>query len=205
MKNWIRTNIIAIIVVLALLFVILLQKCGVKHTENVINQTEIQQAVNQVKDSLQSLHYIELIANYKSGQDAEAKKTIEVKRKLAQIKISASELKFKNDSLKKLIPVTDTLCNTVVGSMQAEIDTIKAENVLLDIEAESYSRQLYLCEKQSYLKDTVILNKIDLINRSNDLNRKLSKELKAKNNWFNRNKIWIGVVVGSVGTFLIVK
>jgi hypothetical protein len=49
------------------------------------------------------------------------------------------------------------------------------------------------------------MNKTDLINQTNELNNKLTKELKVKNNWFNRNKIWLGVAAGAIGTFLIVK
>jgi hypothetical protein len=49
------------------------------------------------------------------------------------------------------------------------------------------------------------MNKTDLINQTNELNNKLTKELKAKNNWFNRNKIWIGIFACAIGTFLIVK
>lgn len=205
MKDFVKNNLIQIIIILILVFVIFLQKCGVKYTDTVMNQSELQQAVNHVKDSLQSVHYNELLANYKAGQQAEEKKTDAIQRKLTQTNANAAELKLKNDSLKKLIPVKDTLCNMVVTSMQAEIDTINTENVLLNNKAESYSRQLYLCEKQSVLKDTVIMNKTSLLSETNRINDQLKKDLKRKNNWFNRNKIWLGVIAGAVGTWLIVK
>jgi predicted RNase H-like nuclease (RuvC/YqgF family) len=204
MKNWIKNNIIQIIVILILVFVIFMQKCGVKRTNNVINNSGLQQAVNHVKDSLNAIHYNELIANYEAGLKAEAVNTAIYKDKASKYKTESERLKHISDSLIAKYPI-DTTCKKIVTAKQAEIDTLNVEVENIGQEAESYSRQLYLCEKGSILKDTVILKKINLINQTNDLNTKLTKELKAKNNWFNRNKIWFGVVAGIVGTLLVIK
>jgi hypothetical protein len=204
MKNFIKNNIIQIIVILILVFVIFLQKCGVKRTNNVINNSGLQQTVNHVKDSLNSIHYNELIENYEAGKKAEAVNTEIYKNKASKYKTESERLKHISDSLIAKYPI-DTTCKKIVTAKQAEIDTLNVAVENIGQEAESYSRQLYLCEKGSILKDTVIMNKTDLINQTNELNNKLTKELKAKNNWFNRNKIWLGVAAGAIGTFLIVK
>jgi hypothetical protein len=86
----------------------------------------------------------------------------------------------------RYVPDT-TLCDTLLREC-------KEENELLNQKAESYSRQLYECEKQNVFKDTVILN--------NQLTQKtLNKEIatlskKVKRNWFERNKGWIAFVEG---------
>jgi hypothetical protein len=52
----------------------------------------------------------------------------------------------------------------------------------------------------------MILKKDTVISETARINTKLTKELKAKNNWFNLIKIWIdGVAAGVVGTLLVVK
>jgi predicted RNase H-like nuclease (RuvC/YqgF family) len=204
MKNFIKNNIIQIIIILILVFVIFLQKCGVKRTNNVINNSGLQQTVNHVKDSLNAIHYNELIANYEAGKKAEANNTAIYKEKAASYKTESERLKHISDSLIEKYHI-DTICQKIVTSKQAEIDTLNVAVENIGQEAESYSRQLYLCEKSSILKDTIIMNKTDLINQTNELNSKLTKELKEKNNWFNRNKIWLGVAAGAIGTFLIVK
>jgi predicted RNase H-like nuclease (RuvC/YqgF family) len=204
MKNFIKNNIIQIIVILILVFVIFMQKFGVKRTNNVINNSGLQQAVNQVKDSLNAIHYNELIANYEAGQKAEAVNTSIYKARAAEYKTESERLKHISDSLIDKYGL-DTICQKIVNAKQSEIDTLNVAVENIGMEAESYSRQLYSCEKSSILKDTVIMNKTDLINQTNELNNKLTKELKAKNNWFNRNKIWFGVAAGIIGTFLIVK
>jgi hypothetical protein len=181
-----------------------MQKCGVKRTNNVINNSGLQQEVNHVKDSLNDIHYNELIANYEAGQKAEAVNTSIYKARAAEYKTESERLKHISDSLIDKYGL-DTICQKIVTAKQAEIDTLNVAVENIGQEAESYSQQLYLCEKSNILKDTVIMNKTDLINQTNELNNKLIKDLKNKNNWFNRNKIWIGVVAGAIGTFLIVK
>jgi hypothetical protein len=204
MKDWIKLNSAYLIIISILVSVIFLQKCGVKHTDNTINQAEINQVVNHVKDSLKTVHYTDLIYNYQAGQKAEAVKTNEYKRKALTYKSESERLKHISDSIINKYGL-DTICKKIVTAKQAEIDTLNNTVKIVGQEAESYSRQLYLCEKQSTFKDTIILNKNDLLSRTNDINAKLAKELKAKNNWVERNKIWIGVIAGAVGMYLIKK
>ena len=194
----------SIIAVLILVFVIILQKCDVKHTDNVINGSELSTAINHVKDSLKTLHYQELIANYKAGQQAEAIKTVAYKHRAAGYKTELERLKHISDSLIEIYPI-DTICRKIVSAKQAEIDTLNASIELIGQEAESYSKQLYLCDKASIIKDTIIIGKTELIQKQQLINDKLLKELKGKQNWFERNKLWIGVVAGAVGGWLIVR
>lgn len=88
---------------------------------------------------------------------------------------SAEKYKNKADSLAEL---DNGQCRELIVAFRQANDTLKAQNTAmdsankaLDIEAESYSRRLFLCEKQSSNKDTVLVSNSSTINN-----------LKAENN-----------------------
>jgi hypothetical protein len=195
MKNWIKNNLIQIIVILILVFVIFLQKCGVKHTDNVINQSEMSTALLKQKNALETAFAQERIDSSKIIQNLHKrisdglKPIIIVKEKKAQ----ALVIQVKKDT------ATTALCDSAIN-MQ--------EQLILDLDTKSWhdSIQLSECNKQNVYKDSIILKKDTVISETARINDKLTNELKAKNNWFNIIKIWIdGVAAGVVGTLLVVK
>ena len=100
--------------------------------------------------------------------------------------------------MQNLIPETDTTCLKAIESKQKEIEACENENEQVHNEAESYSNQLYLCEKESFIKDTIIINKNNYISRSDRVNNDLKKAVKR--NFVERNGIVIG---GTLATTLI--
>ena len=141
-----------------------------------------------IVDSMRNVALLEKIEISKALQASEAIIAKGLKAKII------TKVVYREKLEERYVPDT-TLCDTIVMCY-------KAENELLNQEAESYSRQLYECEKQNILKDTVILN--------NQLTQKtLNKEIatlskKVKRNWIERNKGWIGFV-GGFGTMYVIS
>ncbi len=122
----------------------------------------------------------------------------------------AAKYKNKADSLANAY--TGTECNELIGAFRQANDTLKAENTALknenealDVEAEGYSRQLYLCETQNVINDTIIASKIALIAKKDNTIAVQAKALAKKENIFKKAEKWVFGVVGAVGAILIMK
>jgi len=152
-------------------------------------------------DSIQTANLAMNVAEIQAVKEKEAIITKQWKLKAEYYKKRAAHIKIISDSL--LIYVTDTNCLKVVESKQNEIDTLNLACNALENEAIGYSRQLFLCENQSVLKDTIVRN---LNNNVERLNRKVVQLVKSsKRNWIERNKIWIGAIGGLAGGYLVFK
>ena len=140
-------------------------------------------------DSMRSVALIEKIEISNALQSSEAiiAKGLKAKIITKKIYITKIEERYVHDT---------TLCDTLVKEQKEEIG-------LLDKEAESYSRQVYECEKQNVLKDTIILNyKLTQKTLNKEINT-LNK--KVKRNWIERNKAWIAFIGGAGVTYFISK
>jgi hypothetical protein len=189
--------IISMIVGLGLFF-LFISKCSTKKADTVITTTETLDLRQRLTDSLTSIIDANKIAEIQAVKAEEAKKTAKYKENAKYFAKIALNQKHISDSLQNLIPETDTTCLKTIASKQKEIEDCENENEQVHNEAENYSNQLYLCEKQSFIKDTIIINKNDYINKSDRVNNDLRKAIKR--NFVERNGIVIG---GTLATTLI--
>lgn len=199
----------------ALFLVAIVSTCSNNKTEKVITQSQLSSALLNQKDSMKSAYY--RIENEKidSVKAVEALKTKQAIAKAVQSSTIASKalsranlLQRENDSLKGVnAPCEAQLEKSEEVNQELRIVIAQNDTTIesLGREAESYSRQLYLCEKQNLNSTTLLANKDKTIISLNQINTALSGDLKRKNNWFNRNKLWIGFGLGLTGGILLVK
>jgi hypothetical protein len=144
------------------------------------------------------------IETIKAMQAKEVLIAKDANKKVNYYKNEAERLKHISDSLISAHEAElDTICREIITSKQNEIDTLNRVVNELDNEAESYSRNLYLCETKYNLQLIT-----DSINTSEKLrlNTEIYKLQKSnKRNWIERNSLWIGIGSGIVGTLLIKK
>ena len=172
---------------------------------NRCNQPEIKDNTFDLRsylvDSIQTANLAMNVAEIQAVKEQQAIITQQWKLKAEYYRSRAGKVKIISDSL--LVYVTDTNCIKVVESKQSEIDTLNLACNALENEAIGYSRQLFLCENQNQLKDTIINN---LNNNTERLNREAVKLVKSsKRSWIERNKIWIGAIAGMVGGYIVFK
>jgi hypothetical protein len=194
-----------IFIIAALVFgcLVLINRCSYKKAEVVNQNTDLSDVRRLITDSIQTANNITLIACIEDVKVQEALKAERYKATAMKYKNAAEKQKVISDSLQKLIPKTDTICIKAIESKQMEIDTLNAVCDELDAEAESYSRQLFLCENQKKLiAENLNLSKTDL----QIANRSIEKLMQSnKRSWFERNKMWIGIVGGSTLTGFLIK
>lgn len=141
-----------------------------------------------IVDSMRSVSVLEKIEISKALQASEEALAEALKHKIVTKKIYITKLE------ERYVPDT-TLCDTLLAEYKEEVQ-------LLDDEAESYSRQVYECEKQNILKDTVILN---YQNTQNTLKKEVATLQKSvKRTWIERNKGWVAFI-GGCGTMYILS
>lgn len=165
------------------------------------NQSDYRQ---HIIDSVRISDNKQKVAEIEAMQAIEEQKVLSAKKKVSFYRNEAERLKHISDSLMTEHEAElDTICREIITSKQNEIDTLNQVVNELDIEAESYSKNLYLCEKKYDLQMiTDSINTNDKIR----LNKQIEMLTKSNHrNWFERNKLWIGFGSGVIGTFLIVK
>lgn len=169
-----------------------------------------------IVDSVQTADLWKKNAQIDSVKAQEAKKTIDARtsavywEKIANKRgISATKYKNKADSLAQYAGED---CKPFLDAYRQANDSLKSENVALDstnlklnIEAESYSRQLYLSEQQVVIKDTIIASKVRLIATKDNTIFVQNKALNKKESIFKKAEKWVYGVVGAVGAILIMK
>lgn len=202
------------LIVLLLLFSII-SVCTSKKNDKLITQSELNAALANQKNSLKT-YYLKLenkhIDSLKSVESVKIKNAENKAQKHAitanKYMNIAKEQQRELDSLKNVsAPCTEQLTkcietNSTLNNVIAENDTTIES---LGQEAESYSRKLYLSEKQNFNLSVTVLSKDSTIFAINEINQNLNKQLKKNNSWFVRNKLWIGIGLGAAGTALILK
>lgn len=140
-------------------------------------------------DSMRSVSVLEKIEISKALQASEEAITKALQKKIVTKKIYITKLE------ERYVPDT-TLCDTLLTEYKEQV-------ALLDQEAESYSRQVYECDKQNILKDTVILN---YQNTQNILKKEIITLQKSnKRNWIERNRGWVAFIGGCGAIYFVTK
>jgi len=123
-------------------------------------------------DSVKTVQLTQKIEIQKALQAAEKIITEGLKPQIKVLKetVKVYVWKYRTDTVKSLP------CDSALIAYEALVDT-------LDKEAESYSKQLYLCEQQSAIKDTIITNKTKLIDT-----------YQCRTEWKVKHRFWAWVI-----------
>ena len=185
------------------IFAFLINQCSIKKAEtvNITTETDVLRAF--LIDSVQTSEMQINISEMQVLKEQTAKETAQYKANANWYKNKYVDQRNVSDSLKNLIPKTDTACLKAIASKQVEISYLDSALTECDKEAIGYSKQLYLCEGQSELKDISLISKSLVITKLNEDIEVLQKS--NKRNWFERNKMWIGIIGGSALTGLVLK
>lgn len=185
------------------------------------NREEKQEVINaqaeriRIIDSLQTIYkFSEIVKldslkkDFKLRQDIAGIETRYWKSEAERQKKSAIRAQLRADSLASTKPE----CSDIAEAYIQVIDTLKEENNSLSLQAESLTLESSLCsktlaitEKQLNLTHSIVLMKDSTIQKQQFLNESLIKELNRQQNWWNRNKFWVGGGMGvavSVGGLL---
>lgn len=191
-----------------------------KQTQKLLFQTELQNATQTLRDSITDANNKQLIILQDSIQKIEKAKSDAAKKKADQWESKANGLNKQNQGLQKkvkdlLTQYGDSLdagCIEVVNAYQNQVEGLIDENYALgeavnelDLVVTADSIGWGSCNKENLIKDQTIKSKVDLLKVREDLNNDLKKQLTKQNNWFNKNKGWIGLGTGIVLGILITK
>lgn len=178
MKNYIITAIICFCVGSLVTYIDL-----TKTVKPIIVNPEVVAADSLLTDSLQRANdSISDMVNSKVYQAEKYKAsaaTLHNINEVMQVELDSLRLFYKTN-------FTLTICDSLVGEQQTLIDSLNIENNQLDMEAESYSKALYLERKISINKDTIIKSKIKLIDSYN----LAIAESNCVTDWGSRHKFW---------------
>ena len=212
-------------IVIALLFifaftigftVIRIDSCSTKKVLTKVDNAIVADFRASIVDSVRTAELWKKNAEIDSMKAQEAKKTIAEHNSAVyweQIAnkrgISATKQKNRADSLAQYAGED---CKPFLDEYRQANDSLKSENVALDstnlklnIEAESYSRRLYLCEQQNVIKDTINASKVRLIATKDNTIAVQKKSLNKKESIFKKAEKWFFGVAGAVGAILILK
>lgn len=154
-------NIIAAIFVSLLFICVAIGYFTQEPNQTPFNQSDYRQ---HIIDSVRISDNKQKVAEIEAMQAIEAEKVLNAKKKVSFYRNEAERLKHISDSLMSAHESElDTICREIITSKQTEIDTLNRVVNELDIEAESYSRNLYLCETKYGLKVT----DFELVNTEN--------------------------------------
>ena len=221
--NFIKKYWKGIAIGLCVVLVLIVSTCSnanYKQNQRLLFQTELTNATETLRDSINSANNKTLIVFQDSIQKAEKAKSNAAKKKADQWEVKANSLDKQNQGLQKKVDgllaqygdSLDTNCKTVVNAYQEQVDGLKDEKDALgeqinemDLVITADSTGWDSCNKENLLKDQTIKSKMDLLKIKDQLNADLTKQLAKQNNWLNKNKGWIGLGTGLVLGFLILK
>ena len=218
MKNIIKAHWKGILMLLVLIFVLSwigVSNCTSDNSDTVIQNTDTGVLRAQIVDSMRTVGLMSKNAAIDSVRSVEAQKaqvahhTSEISlRKANKLQRELDKKKAENDSLKSAkapCEVQLDKCNemnTTLEAISAQKDTTIEE---LEIEAESYSRQLYLCDQQNTNLNLIIQSKDSANNVQKTAIAVYKKQLSKKDNVFKKAEKWIFGVAGAVIAILIIK
>jgi len=90
-----------------------------------------------------------------------------------------------------------------VFNLNFEIGALNGANNALEIKIGSLGKQLSFSNIQLVEKESIIVSKESLISAQKISNESLKKQLQKQNNFFNRNKFWIGAGLGVLGVLIV--
>ena len=166
--------------------------CTEKKAEKLYNETELNTAVNE-KERAVSTKYLQQLADLSV--------VIQEKNKLISDGLKPV-IKWKTVKAKQAVEVALKDTNTTDAANTA---INQQEELIFDLETKAYydSIQLFECNKRHIVKDSIAKEIMRAYNVETEINQQLQK--KVKRNWIERNKLWIGVIVGATATGLILK
>ena len=171
MNQFLKQNWIPIALVSSFLLFTFVSTCSERQSEKVVSEAEMNLALIRQADSLKSLRIKAEDSLILRNLVLEKDVTERITPKIVYLKADA---KIKVDIARKDTGFTAS-CDSAITSLEALCDT-------LAIEAESYSRQVFLLEKRVELKDSLIYVKEESLGKTVAINRRLSSENTALKN-----------------------
>lgn len=191
---------IPIALILALVYFSIANSCENKKREKA-KQEEISVFKKNYSDSVRLATNTEKIAYNDSIQAEKAKTVSDSKAKVIKFKNEAEKAKHIADSLRALVPPTDTICLKALAGKDVQLSIKDSTINELDKEAQEYSRMYYTEHSTRLLLDTNIsFYKSDLEFANKNI-EKLQKQ--NKRNFFERNGLWIGIAAGAIGVLIV--
>ena len=197
---------ISIGLLVVLLTIATVSTCSTKKSEKIITETELKTALIKQEQQLKTAFLKVELSKIDSLKKVETLNTeaarLEVNKHAALAKLylkKANALQAKFDSLKTVGSPCDEQLDTCEQINKELIKVINENDTTIESlgkEAESYSNRLYLAEQQNFSYYVTLIETDKRINDLANENIVLIADLKRKNNWFNRNKIWLGLGVG---------
>ena len=212
-KYWLYATLVVVIFVLLIFGGV--QKCSSNHTENLITQSAIAMATAHVKDSMKIADLqarntaIDSTRRVEQSKTQTASNTAKVQTAAAnKYMAQAEKAEHERDSLRAIkAPCEQQLekCDESNSKLNQAIVQKDGANKNLGIKADGFENQMNQCDEQRKNDGLMLQSKNNQIGEVTRINESLTKELKAKDNFFAKNAIWIGVVAGAVVTYLVVK
>lgn len=215
-KNRVTVGIVTIALVTLLLFKA--NNINIKRNAELLRKTELAELKAFITDSISISNSRIEIFKMDSLKAAEDIKIKEASHQAELFKAQAQKYK-KNSSL--LQSKIDTLlgkyedsisgpCKEIVGiykeqvfNLNFEIGALNGANNALEIKIGSLGKQLSFSNIQLVEKESIIVSKESLISAQKISNESLKKQLQKQNNFFNRNKFWIGAGLGVLGVLIV--
>lgn len=211
-NNWSQT----LLVIVFLLFIIFggLDKCSIRHTDNIVDQVEVSQRENFIIDSVNSANSSKVINAIDSINKKRCVEVTELNKKIsnrdniiAKQKVGLDTLlaKFENgDSTQHTLPACEEIVNI-------QKNVIKQQDLSLK------DRSSIILKQDSTIKDGVVKYNLkseelvrvrDMYKTCDNNTKLLIKELHSKDNWWRRNEKWfyfVGGVIGVTGIVYMLK
>lgn len=217
-KYWKTSAIISCVLLLTI--TLMCSNANFRNNQRILFQTELINAKETLRDSINEVNNKKLILFQDSVQKVEKIRSDAAKKRADQWEAKANKLDKQNQKLQNNVDSLltqygdslDTNCTKVVTAYQEQVNGLKDEKDALNEEINELnlvvtadSVGLDACNKANIIKDQTIKSKVDLLKIREDLNKDLTKQLAKQNNWFNKNKVWIGLGTGLGLGILIVK
>jgi len=212
--NKINLKIIAIVIISFLAVLFVASKLFI-HNNSALNNIEIANFRKTIIDSVSTAndknHIIEIsrIKDKNSDSIKALKKNVTYWMNIAELYRKATKkTQIKADSIALLKPECNDIAKAyinVIDSIKKENNALDSANYNLDIEAEKYSRNLYLTEKQLSVMNVIILRK-DSILQVKDSHISILEKNSLRTTWFNGFKWGVGIgYAAGIGTVALIK
>lgn len=217
MKNlFYKYKTLILVGITALLFAIAgMKQCTAHRAEIKTLMAATQARERTIRNEVQTYYLNRETAKIDSLKAEEATRTIEARADALIYRSEVERLRKITIQLEKkynILLAENAPCPDLLEAAIIRIDTLKAENTALDqecealgIEAESYSRRLYLCEQQRSIADTLLKSANLEIKADQLLIDQYKKQITAEQAKHKFTKIVAGAVIVAETVFLLTK
>ena len=192
-----------------------MHQCSTHRTELKAVKAAQQARELKIKNEVQTYYLQRETAKLDSLKAAEALVTFKAKTDALIFRTEAERLRKITIELERkynILVTAGSPCPDLLDAAIVRIDTLKAENTALEnecealaTEAEGYSRQLYLCEQQRSIADTLLKSARMEIKAETLLTEKYKKQVKAEQAKQRFTKFVAGVVVAAETVIILIK